>query len=60
MPVQTTQAMKNWSLIKYTHLSPKSQLTIPVAILRQLGWQPKTRLVIERVKRHIVIRPANP
>ena len=42
--------------MRFTRLSPKGQLTIPVAHLQQLGWRRGTsRLQIERVGRAIHI-----
>lgn len=47
-----------WHLLRYTRLSPKSQLTIRAAILRALGWEPGTELVIGQARGRIIIRRA--
>jgi bifunctional DNA-binding transcriptional regulator/antitoxin component of YhaV-PrlF toxin-antitoxin module len=46
---------------KYTHLSPQGQVTIPVRLLRQLGWQPgttKVLITLDGHQRSLVIRAA--
>ena len=49
--------MNNWHLTRITHLSPKGQLTIPVAIQRALGLKARDALGFAVRGRTLIITP---
>lgn len=43
-----------------TTVSTKGQVILPIAIQRVLRWKPGTRLVVERTRDGVVLKPMRP
>ena len=43
-----------------TTVSTKGQVILPIAIRRVLRWKPGTRLVVERTRDGVVLKPVRP
>jgi hypothetical protein len=61
-PRRASRRVRSYSSVfpKHTPLSSKGQLTIPGAILRQLGWVTGTAVTIETKKGRIIVGRAGP
>ena len=49
--------MKNKNIRKITRIGKRSiGLTLPIELVRELGWREKQRVVVKRIKGGMVIR----
>jgi bifunctional DNA-binding transcriptional regulator/antitoxin component of YhaV-PrlF toxin-antitoxin module len=49
--------MKNKNIRKLTRIGKRSiGLTLPIEMVRELGWREKQRVVVKRIKGGLVIR----